>query len=269
MRHRSFYFALGLVFLVWLLTGHRNSSVLNAQLLAPSDEIVLPTAGTLEERPFFSTRRHPVIAYDSAPTDPVGELAQKVADGTVHLRFDKTSGYLLSVLEALQIPVESQSVVFSKTSLQSHYISPTNPRALFYSDSVSVGFIRNAPLLEILALDPKQGVIFYGIEQQPSESPVIVRSDSCLSCHESRNTMDVPGMLVRSMGVGDGGQTMPQYGNYVSDHRSPFIERWGGWFITGNTGSERHMGNLTLVWHLSMGSLILKVIRRPTATLRP
>jgi hypothetical protein len=170
-------------------------------------------------------------------------LARKVDEGAVRLRFDKTSGYLLSVLEALRVPADSQSVVFSKTSLQSHYISPSNPRALFYSDEVWVGFIRNAPLLEIASLDPRQGVVFYALEQRDAERPRIARSDSCLSCHESRNSLDVPGLLARSMAVGRGGQTMPQYGNYVSDHRSPFEERWGGWFITGGTGRARHMGN--------------------------
>jgi hypothetical protein len=39
---------------------------------------------------------------------------------------------------------------------------------------------------------------------------------------------------------------MPQFGNYVSDHRSPVEERWGGWFVTGRLGSARHMGNVML-----------------------
>jgi len=208
--------------------------------------VVLPTEGTLDERAFFSTRRDPAVGYDRDSTDAVGVLSRKVADGTVKLRFEKAGGYLRSVLDALEVPIESQTVLFSKTSLQSHYISPSNPRALFYTDEVSVGFIRNAPLLEIAAFDPKQGVIFYAMEQSEADRPVIARSDSCLSCHESRNTLSVPGFLLRSMGVGPGGQTMPQFGNFVSDHRSPFVERWGGWFVTGNTGSVRHMGNVTL-----------------------
>jgi len=45
------------------------------------------------------------------------------------------------------------------------------------------------------------------------------------------------------MAVGTEGQTMPNLGNFLSDHRSPFEERWGGWFITGKTGTARHMGN--------------------------
>src|SRR5262245_42457469 len=208
--------------------------------------VVLPTKGTLEERPFFSTRRHPAIDYDGPTADVVGELARNVADGTVRLRHEGRSGYLRSVLEALHIPTESQAVVFSKTSLQSHYISPSNPRAIFFSDDVTIGFIPDAPLMEISALDPRQGMVFYAIEQRPSDRPLIERGDSCLSCHESRNTLDVPGMLARSMGVGTGGQTMPQFGNFISDHRSPFEERWGGWFITGDTGTARHMGNTTL-----------------------
>src|SRR5204863_15914 len=145
----------------------------------------------------------------------------------------KRNGYLIPVLEALHIPTETQSLVFSKTSLQSHFINPTNPRAIYYSDNVAVAFIRNAPLLEISAVDPQQGVVFYLVEQVASDRPQILRSDSCLSCHETRNSLYIPGLLARSMGVGTGGETRPEFGNFLSDHRSPFAERWGGWFITG------------------------------------
>ena len=242
MRLRYAGLCLSIVFLA-------TTSVLIAQFsrealgLGTEDVVQLPTSGTLDERPFFSTRRHPAIGYDQPPGDAVADLARQVEEGTVRLRYDADSGYLLSVMEALGIPKESQAVVFSKTSLQAHYISPKNPRAIYYSDEVSVAFIRNAPLLEIAALDPRQGVVFYALEQRQVERPSIVRSDSCLSCHESRNTLDVPGLLIRSMAVGPEGQTMPQFGNFVSDHRKPFEERWGGWFITGRPGSARHMGN--------------------------
>jgi hypothetical protein len=232
--------------------------VLRDSTLAPvHDEtpVVLPTAGAIDERPFFSTMRHPVIEYpDRQTNEPVAELASKVADGTVRLRFDKDSGYLNSVLEALHLSPETQTMVFSKTSLQSHYIEPSNPRALFYSDDLSVGFIRNAPLLEISALDPQQGVVFYAIDQVPAERPNILRHDSCLSCHLTRKTLDVPGLLVRSVGAGVHGEMLTQFGDYVSDHRSPFEQRWGGWFITGNTGSVHHMGNTLLVADENYGS---------------
>jgi hypothetical protein len=95
-------------------------------------------------------------------------------------------------------------------------------------------------------MDPHQGVVFYALAQRPSDRPQIIRSDSCLSCHEAHDTLDVPGMLVRSVGTGTGGETMTDFGDFVSDQRSPFEQRWGGWFITGKTGSARHMGNLML-----------------------
>ena len=215
--------------------------------LQSDNGVELPTSGTLSERPFFSTRRHPSIDYADSPTsDVVAELKRKVDDGSVKLPFEGRSGYLRPVMEALHVPAESQTVVFSKTSLQSHFISPSNPRAIFFSDDVSVAFIPDAPLLEIAVLDPHQGVVFYAISQRPASRPEIVRSDSCLSCHEGHDTMDVPGMLVRSVATGTGGETLTDFGNYLSDQQSPFEERWGGWFVTGKTGSAHHMGNLML-----------------------
>ena len=211
------------------------------------NDVVLPAAGTIDERPFFSSRQYPTIAYSDRPsTDVAGDLARRVAAGTASLPFDKRNGYLIPVLEALHIPTETQSLVFSKTSLQSHFINPTNPRAIYYSDNVAVAFIRNAPLLEISAVDPQQGVVFYLVEQVASDRPQILRSDSCLSCHETRNSLYIPGLLARSMGVGTGGETRPEFGNFLSDHRSPFAERWGGWFITGKTSTAHHMGNVML-----------------------
>ena len=30
----------------------------------------------------------------------------------------------------------------------------------------------------------------------------------------------------------------------MTDHRTPFEERWGGWYITGTHGALRHRGNV-------------------------
>jgi len=222
--------------------------VLTAQLLAhgvgsDTPAVDLPTSGTVDERPFFGTRRDPAIDYDRPTLDVVADLIRKVEDGTVKLRSDGSGGYLRSVLEALQVPVASQAVLFSKTSLQQHYISPSNPRAIYFTDNVVVAFIRNAPLLEIAALDSHQGMVFYALSQGEAERPQIVRSDACLSCHEVRETLGVPGLIARSLPVSAGGQPLPEAKPLSSDHRSPFAERWGGWFITGGTGRTPHMGN--------------------------
>jgi hypothetical protein len=222
--------------------------VLTAQILAhgtgsDTPTVELPTSGTMDDRPFFGTRRDPGIDYDRPTLDVVADLIRKVEDGTVKLRYEGSGGYLRSVLEALQVPVASQSVVFSKTSLQQHYISPSNPRAIYFTDNAVVAFIRNAPLLEIAALDSHQGMVFYSLPQAEADQPHIVRSDACLSCHEVRESLGVPGLLARSLAVGSGGQPLPQATPFTSDHRSPLEQRWGGWFITGGTGRSLHMGN--------------------------
>jgi hypothetical protein len=115
--------------------------------------------------------------------------------------------------------------VFSKTSLQRQYIDAANPRALYFNDTVAVAFIPGAPLLEVAALDPEQGVIFYTFEQRMAAESGAARQESCLSCHLSRNSMDVPGLLVRSLPAAANGRLFPQLGNNVTDHRSPLAER--------------------------------------------
>ena len=85
---------------------------------------------------------HPAIEYRTRPPkDAVSELNRKIQAGEVRLNFDEAQGYLRSVLEALRIPIQSQIVVFSKTSIQMFRINPHNPRALSTTaQSRSVGF---------------------------------------------------------------------------------------------------------------------------------
>ena len=80
-------------------------------------------------------RQHPAIKYDTAPVhDAVTELSRKVHAGEVKLEYEPVSGYLRSVLKALDIPIESQILVFSKTSFQAPKIRPDNPRAIYFND---------------------------------------------------------------------------------------------------------------------------------------
>jgi hypothetical protein len=187
----------------------------------------------------------PAIQYSTLPaTDSVSQLNLRIEQGKAHLRFDDKQGYLRSVLEALGVPIESQLAVFSKTSFQMYRISPGNPRSLYFNDSVAVGWVRGGPIVELAAEDPKQGVIFYTLDQKPADQPRFVRhDDTCLSCHESTAAAGVPGMLVRSVFPAASGMPLEELGGYVTDDRSPFEQRWGGWYVTGITGSMRHMGN--------------------------
>ncbi len=190
---------------------------------------------------------HPAIGYATRPVaDPVSKLNRKLQEGGAQLKFEGVAGYLRSVLDALDVPVESQLVVFSKTSLQARLISPRNPRSIFFNDSVAVGWVRGEPFVEVAAQDPRQGVIFYTLEQQPTDRPQFTRQEICLTCHESYSSMGVPGMLVRSVFPGDDGTPLRRWGDYFPDHRTLLDQRWGGWYVTGKLGSLRHMGNWTI-----------------------
>jgi hypothetical protein len=209
---------------------------------------VATAAGQLDERAFSGSPDHPSIGYArQAFTDPVAELNRKILGDAARLTFDEQSGYLRSVLKELNISVESQMMVFSKTGVQAGRTSPANPRALFFNDSVIVGYVRGAPIVELAAHDPRQGAVFYTLDQNPQGRPTFTRRDSCLSCHVSFNSLDVPGMLVRSQFTASSGLSMRQLGQYVIDHRSPFEQRWGGYYVTGTHGSMRHMGNATVI----------------------
>jgi hypothetical protein len=94
--------------------------------------------------------------------------------------------------------------------------------------------------------DPEQGVIFYTLDQKPRPSPSIERRPACLSCHQAYSTLHVPGMLARSVFIAPDGLPLSQFGSYDADDRTPFRQRWGGWYVTGTHGAMRHMGNAIL-----------------------
>ena len=176
---------------------------------------------------FTGALDHPAIEYPTRPVhDPVAELNKKLDKGT-SLEFEPAHGYLGGVLDALAIPVESQITVFAKSSFQQHMIGPKNARAIYFNDSVAVGWVRGAPLLEIASVDPRQGTIFYALNQFKGVKPRLTRRDDCLTCHESYDTLGVPGMLLRSVYPANNGYVIRELGSYNSDHRVAFAHRWG------------------------------------------
>src|SRR5438552_1501254 len=73
------------------------------------------------------------INYGTAPTNnPVSRLEQRIASGQVKLTYDDKVGYLRSLLHELNVPISSQTLVFTKTSLQRERIKPGTPRALYF-----------------------------------------------------------------------------------------------------------------------------------------
>src|SRR5258706_6245634 len=201
-----------------------------------------PWAGVLEE--------HPEIRYASRPsTDRVAKLNQSLADRARSIQRDARTGYLLPVLEALGVTVESQLLVFSKTGVQRAYTGPHNPRALFFNESVAVAYVPAAPVIELAAHDAQQGVVFYTVDQTPA-APAFVSRSICLTCHVSVSTRIVPGLIARSNFVGEDGNVMPEAGGNDVNHQTPHPDRWGGWFVTSEGvaapyAQRAHAGNIT------------------------
>jgi hypothetical protein len=190
---------------------------------------------------------HPAITYAARQTtNLVDALNTRVQAGQVSLPYEDATGYLRPVLDALNVGVDSQMVVFSKTSLQQSIIQPRNPRVIYFNDSVVVAWVRGG-IIEIAAHDPAQGAVFYRVLRNAAGPPAMVRDNGCLSCHNSFATLGVPGFLAKSIPSALDGSGLPWLGNYLTDHRSPINERWAGWFVTGNTGSIRHLGNAPVV----------------------
>ena len=191
--------------------------------------------------------REPVKYTSSTPKNRVSELQQRLEAGAERLAFEEDRGYLRSVLRALGVPESSQMLVYSKTSLQRHRISPKSPRAIYFNDDVYVGFCQRGDVMEVSAVDPTLGAVFYTLDQRQSQKPTFVRQgDSCLLCHASSHTQGVPGHLVRSVFVDASGLPMLSMGSHRIDHTTPLEKRWGGWYVTGTHGRQTHLGNLIL-----------------------
>jgi hypothetical protein len=183
----------------------------------------------------------------------VAALSAVLAQNPNAVARDPATGYLRGVLSALGVPQESQLLVFSKTGVQSSYTSPRSPRALFFDQSVAIGYNPGAPLLEIAAHDPQQGVVFYTIDQAAA-TPVLTKRTSCLTCHVSATTLYVPGMIARSNTVAEDGNLIPETGSQHVTHQTPHPDRWGGWFVTSEDAAPpyaqmAHRGNITFSGH--------------------
>lgn len=186
-----------------------------------------------------------VIRYsEQTPHDPIAQLQEKIAKGEVKLRWDDQFGYLPGLLEELKVPTSSQMLVFSKTSLQRRLITPKNPRALYFNDDIYIGYIPDAPVLEISSVDPKLGGVFYHLEQEKMRKPKFVRDGDCLRCHGAARSLGVPGHFVRSLATDETGELDVNNEAEQVNHCTPLADRWGGWYVSGQHGAQTHRGNL-------------------------
>jgi hypothetical protein len=211
--------------------------VLLGLLLLPVIAQVVAQGQDFEQEPIKYSQRE--------ANDRVSRLAEQIASGKAELPFDEKFGYLPAVLKALNVPVSSQMLVFSKTSLQRNKISPRTPRAIYFSDDAYVGYAHAGNVLEVSVVDPDLGAVFYSLDQEPSNSPRFIRqNEQCLICHGSSSTKNVPGYTVRSVYSDASGLPLLASGSHRINHTSPLEQRWGGWYVTGTHGEQKHLGNL-------------------------
>jgi hypothetical protein len=180
-------------------------------------------------------------------TDPVAKLQKLLDQRNVKLDYEPTHGYLKSVLDRLQIPIDTQTLVFSKTSFQYKKISSQAPRALYFNDDVYVGQVHDGKVLEFVSFDPMQGAIFYILDEHQSDHPVFQRAElDCTQCHIAAGTRGIPGVLLRSIFTTPTGTQAVQTESFITSQQSPLKERWGGWYVTGTHGAQTHMGNVVV-----------------------
>lgn len=213
---------------------------------------------------------HPAIKYEATPPDdPVARLGKQLEAGTATLDYSAKEGYLPSLLKHLGIDLDSQMLVFSKTSFQAPKISPQHPRALYFGDDAAVGYVPEGDVLELIGIDPKQGVIFYTLDKDKVAKPSFLRrNDQCVACHLIPNTLNVPGLMVTSVIPSSDGSPRFPGAAVVVDSRTPLDERWGGWYVTGTSGSLVHRGN-AMATHPDQPSVLDTVGKQNLTTLPP
>src|SRR6185369_2210336 len=244
IRHRSRGEGLGDAHLLpthYIGTMHRRVAFALVPMLLAG--VTWAIAQQLEDT-FYIPLDDPNIQYSTRPVDnPVARLERRLEAGQAKLELAPNGlGYLPSVLKLLNVNPDSQALVFSKTSTQVENIHPRAPRAIYFNDDVMVGFVRNSDVLELASLDPQQGVQFYVLVN--TADPAFASSQGCLRCHQGAITLGIPGLVISS--VHPVSQTRSEHGNaFMTDHRTPLSGRWGGWYVTGTTGSQVHLGNNT------------------------
>jgi hypothetical protein len=188
-------------------------------------------------------------AQDSS-ANIVEQLQRQLDSGTAKLSYsDDGHGYLPDLLRVFRIPRDSQLLVFSASSLQFDRISQKTPRALYYRDDIAIGSVQNGRLIEIITTDKDSGVAFYTLDVAKTDQPKFIRrTNECIICHGFASRW-APGLMVANMDTGPKGALLnlaPMHIFRLTDDRTPFEDRYGGWYVTGDTGQMRHRGNVTL-----------------------
>ncbi len=209
-------------------------------LLLPS---LLCAAAALPEPDYRELDRPPHEYHTRAPRDRFTRLIGDLESGRLNVDRSSEKAFVESLLCVLEIPASSQMLVFSTTSLQLRLITPANPRALYFNEEIYLGWVPGGRI-EVLSLDPELGAVFYIFDPPRNDLPVRVeRSERCMNCHSGDDTGRVPGVVVKSVISGERGGSLKSFRIEQAGHQIPFAERFGGWYVTGDTRIASALGN--------------------------
>jgi hypothetical protein len=80
------------------------------------------------------------------------------------------------------------------------------------------------------------------MQTQKAAKPAFSRREVCLQCHQGPATSGVPGVFIGSVFPGPSGAPSPVEA-IITDHRTKFADRWGGWYINAAGGQQRDRAN--------------------------
>lgn len=192
-------------------------------------------------------RDYPFIHYSATPEhNEIARLQRRIDDGSVKLIRTAQHGYLESVLAALAIDPDSQTLVFSKTSLQIDVITAATPRAIYFNDDTYIGWVQQSGILEIVTMDADRGAVFYTLSAADSTPQLARETLRCLTCHDSFAEMGggVPHFLFESTYDLQGRDLIPDAVARETTDETPIAQRWGGWYVSGEDGGAFNLGNI-------------------------
>lgn len=217
----------------------KKNTTMRVYLLIPL--LILGGTSVRAGQDFFEL---PPIKYSqTASQDAVAKMAAEIELGDWVVGNVDGKAFLKAVLKKLNIPEESQVLVFSKTSFQNSLINQRNPRSIYFSMDAYVGWVPGGKV-EVIIEDEKLGPVFYTIDPPFGDRPAkIVRAtDSCLQCHATSRTSGVPGMFIRSVVPDQNSHPILSAGTSLVTDSTPLRERWGGWYVSGSS-DDPHLGN--------------------------
>lgn len=195
---------------------------------------------------FFNDSYEPPHNYlKREGTDAMSVLIRQAAEGAHSFGTETGLPLLEKLLHDLDVPVSSQVVLFSRTSLQKDLVSPENPRAIYFDDNIYLAWMPGGKI-EVNSFDPDAGGLFYFEEppEKPGDEVGFIRFARCMGCHGGSATNFLPGPLGRSHYTSETGRRLRGVPSHErTSHKVPFKERWGGYFVTGAPAGLEHMGN--------------------------